>query len=167
MANRERVIKFNEIAGNAPIGLEDKDQFWEQVISQSKLILEEAQEQYDAALAHDLTEMVDGACDVDYLQTYMDILVQESGVNLGCAKDMVAMNNDQKYTLSEDLAVQSAEAQKAKGVECYVHKTEWRGDTYYLVKRTEDNKVLKLLKHVAPNIRATIPKSTLQILENS
>lgn len=156
MASRERIIKFNEIAGNAP-AVHDKEAFWEQTQKQAKLILEEAQEQYDAALERDLVEMVDGACDVDYLQTYMDIILQDVGVNLGCSKDTVAMNNDQKYTLNEDFATQSAAALREQGVECYVHSTEWRGETYYLVKRDSDNKVLKLINHVPPNIRATIP----------
>ena len=167
MASKERVVKFNTIVGNPPVGLDDKEKFWEQVQAQAKLTLEEAQEQYDWAMKKNLVEVVDGYCDVDYLQTYMSVLLQEVGVNLGCSVDTVCLNNDQKYSLSKDLALQSqAELYTDKGVDTYISEVEYEGDTYYTVRRSSDNKVMKLLKHVPPNIPATIPSGTMKALSD-
>lgn len=164
MATKSRVLKFNTLAGNAPVGLEDVDKFWKQLEFQATLILEEAKEFLEAVESRDLENAVKEACDVDYVYTYAEVILEHAGVNMGVAKDMVAMNNDQKYTLSEELAEQSAHALEEGGVGTYIDEVEWEGDTIYMVKRYSDGKILKLLEHVDPTVGATIPDSTFKVL---
>ena len=152
---KERISKFNHIIGNTPAT--NVDAFWEQAKLQAALVLEEAQEQYDAVMERDLVELVDGACDVQYLQTYLDEMIETIGVPLKVAMDMVVVNNDQKYTKHESMAHISRMIHSDAGIPCYVEKVEFEGDTYYTVKRSSDGKVMKLKDHVSPNIRATIP----------
>lgn len=152
---KERISKFNHIIGNSPST--DVDAFWEQVELQASLVLEEAIEQYEAAKNRDLVELVDGDCDVHYLQTYVDELIENINIPLKVAMDMVVVNNDQKYTKHESMAHISKMIHCDNGVECYVEKVEFEGDVYFTVKRSSDGKVMKLKDHVSPNIRATIP----------
>ncbi len=159
-----RVEKFNCIVGNSPVGLEDKDLFWEQATLQAKLVLEEAQEQYDACLVRDLTEVVDGACDVRYLQDFMNTLLQACGVQLEDAFESVCGNNEGKYTTDYEVAILSASSLCQEGVLCHVAKTEFFGEVFYTVKRDADGKVLKLIGHTPPNIKATIPAHTYEVL---
>lgn len=162
---RQRSEKFNRIIGNSPVGLKyDADTFWTQTQLQAKLILEEAQEQYDAAMGRDILEVLDGACDVRYLQDFMDALLEEAGIDVACAKDSVCLNNDQKYTIVEEMAKVSQKAQQDNGVECYIDSTIVDGSKYYTIKRKEDGKVLKFLKHVAPDMSLYVPKHVQEFL---
>lgn len=162
---RQRSERFNRIIGNSPVGLKyDADAFWTQAQLQAKLILEEAQEQYDAAMERDILEVLDGACDVRYLQDYMDVLLEAVGIDIDCAKDSVCLNNDQKYTVVEDMAKVSQKAQQSSGVDCYIDSSFVGGSKYYTIKRTEDGKVLKFLRHVAPDMSLYVPKHVREFL---
>lgn len=163
--SKERVRKFNYIKGDIPAGIEDKEKFWQQVQAQAKLVLEEAQEQYDGAMARDLVEVVDGAGDVFYVQTWMDTLLDEAGINMNLVKGSVCMNNDQKYTVSKGFAQLSAELHADCGTPCYVHEAMYEDVEYYCVRSEESGKVLKLSGHIPPNIRAIIPDSVFEILD--
>ena len=167
MATKSRVLKFNTLKRSDPVGLEDREKFWSQLEFQANLVVEEAKEFLEAVESRDLENAVKEACDVDYVYTYAEVLLEHAGVNMGVAKDMVAMNNDQKYTLSEELAEQSAYALEEDGVETYIDEVEWEGDTIYMVKRWGDGKILKLLEHVEPNVSATIPDNTLKVLSEN
>lgn len=163
--SNSKVVKFNTIIGNSPASLEEKEKFWKQATLQAKLILEEAKEQYDACLQRDLVEVVDGACDVRYLQDYMNTLLDNVGVDLEHAFDMVCYNNDQKYTRNYNLALESATSHTIEGgVPSEVEEVEYEGDLYYVVKRKSDGKVMKLLGHQPPDIAAAIPSQTAEVL---
>lgn len=164
MATKERVNKFNTLAGNAPAGVDDPKKFWKQLEFQATLILEEAKEFLEAVESRDLENAVKEACDVDYVYTYAEVILEQAGIHMGVAKDMVAMNNDQKYTLSEELAEQSAHSLEKSGVQTYIDEIEYGGETIYMVKRWDDMKILKLLEHVEPSVSATIPDNTLKVL---
>ena len=165
MANKEKVKLFNAVAGNPPIGFESRDGFWEQVQMQARLALEEAQEQYDAAMAEDLIEVVDGAADLNFVQRYMEVLLESVGVMFAVAEDQVSINNLQKMSVNEGFVLQSQEElYTSKGVGTYIDEVNYEGQIYYVVKRKEDGKCLKLLRHAPPNISLTIPSSTMQML---
>jgi len=158
----ERVLRFNVIKGDAPVGVENRTAFWEQAKAQAALILEEAQEMYDAAQDENLVEMLDGYCDVRYTNDFMEHILDKAGVDIGVAYDQVQMNNDQKYTVVYDFALQSAATYPDGTVT--IQETEYEGTTYYTVRDVETGKCLKLLKHVPPQLSLAIPSSTMQML---
>lgn len=163
-----QVDRFNHIVGNYPKGdYEGVDSFWKQVELQAKLILEEAKEQYEAAKNRDIVEVLDGFLDVKYLQEYMDTLLKEVGIQTVDGFLAVCDNNDQKFTTSADLAERSKDHQvNVNGVASSVHIAKYDGEVYYVVKRDEDGKVLKLLHHEAPDLAQYIPHNVLEFLEN-
>ncbi|MNF10066.1 hypothetical protein D3C80_2108940 [compost metagenome] len=67
-------------------------------------------------------------------------------------------NNDQKFTQVYNYAAESKESLEQQGVSCYIEDTWYGGELYYVVRRTEDNKILKLKNHVSPDISKYIPK---------
>ena len=164
MAN-ERVLKFNTIVGNRPSGVNDRAAFWQQAKAQAALVLEEAQELYDAAEEENLIEYLDGWCDVRYTNDYVEHLLDAVGVQTGVAYDMVQGNNDFKYSCVEDFILQSQEELYTKqGVDTYISTAEYKGTTYYAIRRSSDDKVLKPLKHTPPQLELTIPSATLSTL---
>ena len=167
MALAEKINMFNVIVGNPAPTLDDIDEFWEKVQLQSKLILEEAQEQYDAAMNKNIVEVVDGWGDVEYLQTWQEEILKNVGVLTQCALDAICLNNLQKFTKVKGFAEDSKTALIEDGVECYIQETVFEGETYYTVRRKSDGKVQKLLRHVPPNIPSVIDSNTLKVLESS
>jgi phosphoribosyl-ATP pyrophosphohydrolase len=159
-----RITMFNHIIGNPPEGVDDKALFWAQVKLQAKLVLEEAQEMYDAAQNQDLVEVIDGQADVWYLNEYMQDLLEGAGVDVIGAHDSVCWNNDQKYTRDRALAFESGIKHSFDGVKSYLEEVYCLGEVYYVVKRDSDNKVLKLKGHQPPNIRKSIPDNTFEKL---
>lgn len=160
-----RITKFNYIVGNEPVGLEDREDFWKQIKLQAKLVLEEAQEMFDAANNEDLVEVIDGQADVWYLNEYVEDLLAEAGVHVKVAHGMVCDNNSSKYTTDLDFALESSIAQASNGVLCSVYQTMYYGEVYYVVKRDSDGKVVKLIGHQSPDIRSCIPNETFNTLK--
>lgn len=153
----QRIIRFNKIVGNPPVGIDGtKEAFWKQVELQASLVLEEAKEMYEAALNRDLVECADGWADVRYLNEYMETLLSESGVNTQKVKDMVADNNDQKFTASFFKAESGRDYHNLLGVPAYVEQVEVEDGVYYVIKRKSDGKVLKFPGHIPPNLKKAI-----------
>lgn len=158
-----RITKFNHIVDNAPVGMYDEEAFWKQMTLQAKLVLEEAQEMMDACEARDLIEVVDAQSDVWYLNEYAQDLLEFIGVDMVGAHAMVCHNNDQKYTRNAEFAYDSAEAQKKEnGVKCVISEVQYEDETYYVVKRASDGKVMKLIGHEAPDLAKVIPSHLLK-----
>lgn len=155
-----QVTQFNHISGKAPKGFysDSAEDIWEQLQGQAALILEEAKELYEAAMARNIVEYVDRTCDVWYLREYTDDLMLNLNINIKGAKDEVCYNNSQKYTTSKELAYETAKAKQAN-----VHEVWYNGDTYYVVKDS-NNKVQKLLGHVPPDLSKYIPIETKEKL---
>lgn len=165
MSIKESVKRFNHIKGTPPISVDgDREAFWESVQNQAALVLEEAKEQHEAAMNRDIVKLVDGAADVAYTQTYMDVLLEGVGINLLLAKGLVCDNNDQKITTDEKFARRSAIKHLQKGEMCYVEEAWYDRMFYYVVKRKLDGKVLKLIGHQSPNIADAIPKETFEFV---
>lgn len=154
--SKEAIKKFNYITGNYPVGIDgDKEAIWSQLELTSRLLLEEAQEMHTAALNRDILEYLDGNTDCWYVREYADDLLKALGVDVPGAKYEVCYNNDQKYTTSETLALDTWADYAKKGKAPEVCKVDYEGKTYYTVKI--DGKVNKLLFHVRPNLSECVP----------
>lgn len=152
-----RVTKFNIISGNAPHMGTDYE-YWKQIKNQAKRILEEAQELYDNVMIEDMQGTLDGFLDVRYTNEYMEDLLVAGDVDTKKAWDAVCLNNDTKYTTSYTYAAESKEHLEQQGIECYIDQTQYEGELYYVCRRSEDNKILKLKHHQSPDLSLFIPK---------
>lgn len=163
---KSSVLRFNHIKGTPPETIDgDRNIFWEKIERQAELVYEEAREQLEAARNRDIVEVVDGAADVAYTQAYMDVMLEEVGVNLNKAKYLVCDNNDQKFTVDEVFAKRSAaKILTEDSIPCYVDETWYEGLYYYVVKRKQDGKVLKLIGHQSPDIKEAIPEETFKFV---
>lgn len=153
-----RVDLFNNLVGNSPVDPSDKEAWWEQLELQARLVLEEAGEMYKACKDKDIVEVLDGACDVKYTQSYMETLLKSSGIDFNEAFDEVCKNNSSKFTEDLTLAEESKELLLKDGVEVYLEELQYEATTYYSVKRKVDGKVLKLKGHLSPDIKNKIPE---------
>lgn len=159
------VLRFNHIKGTPPETIDgDKNLFWEKVERQAALVYEEASEQLEAARNRDIVSVVDGASDVAYTQVYMDVMLEEVGIDLSLAKDLVCDNNNQKITTDQEFAKRSAIKLLENAEMAYVDESWYDGMFYYVVKRKLDGKVLKLIGHQSPNIADTIPEETFEFV---
>lgn len=154
----KRVTRFNYVCGMQPHMGTDKE-YWDQLKLQAKLVLEEAQEMYDACMNEDIVECADGWADVKFLNEYMDDLLKAGEVRTDKIFDSVCTNNEGKFTQSYTYALESKEYLEAKGVPCYIDESVFEGETYYIVKRNEDGKVQKLRYHERPDIAQLVPTS--------
>jgi phosphoribosyl-ATP pyrophosphohydrolase len=71
-------------------------EFEKAVRLQSKLILEEAQETFDAADVNDYTEILDGCCDVLFTLSQLIELLEQGGFDVEGAYQAVINNNNNK-----------------------------------------------------------------------
>lgn len=152
-----RVTRFNHISGNAPHMGTDFE-YWQQLKNQAKRVYEEAKELIEAVEAEDMQSVLDGFLDVRYTNEYMEDLLVAGEIDTKKGWESVCSNNDQKFTTSYTYAVESKEVLEGKDVECYVDSTTYEGVLYYVVRRNEDNKVLKLKHHESPDLSLYIPK---------
>lgn len=155
--SKKSVQVFNIVCGNAP-SQGDLWEVWKQLKQQASLVKEEALETFDASQAEDFQELIDGWADVWYVNTYLGQLLEAFGVDTKGVKDVVCANNAQKYTTSYTYAKESQEALEEKGTECYIETTVYEGETYYTVRRNEDNKVMKLKYHERPDLSVFVPQ---------
>ena len=151
-----RVTRFNVICGNAP-HLGTDYEYWRQIKEQAARVLEEAQELYNGAMEENMILVTDGFLDVRYTNEYMEDLLIAGDVDTKKGWEAVCNNNDQKFTQSYSYASESKEALEDKGVECYIDQTQYEGQIYYVVRRNEDNKILKLKHHESPDLGVFVP----------
>lgn len=155
--SKKLVQVFNVVCGNSPSQGSLYD-VWKQLKQQAALVKEEALETFDASQEEDIQELIDGWADVWYVNTYLGQLLEAFGVDTKGVKDVVCANNAQKYTTSYTYAKESQEALEEKGTECYIETTVYEGETYYTVRRNEDNKVMKLKHHERPDLSVFVPQ---------
>ena len=154
--SKEAVKRFNVVCGNSP-SQGDLWEVWKQLKQQAALVKEEALETFEASQEEDIQELIDGWADVWFVNTYLGQLLEAFGVDTKGVKDVVCANNAQKYTTSYTYAKESQEALEEKGTECYIETTVYEGETYYTVRRNEDNKVMKLKHHERPDLSVFVP----------
>lgn len=153
----KRVTRFNHIVGFQP-NMGTEREYWDQIKLQAKLVLEEAQEMYNAALEEDMIEVADGWADVKYLNEYMEDILKAGDVRTDKVFDAVCTNNDSKFTTSYNYALDSVESLKENGVEAYIEESVYEGEIYYTARRSEDGKVLKLKFHERVDLSQFVPE---------
>lgn len=156
-----RVTKFNIVCGKAPLGLytDDKEEVWKQIKEQALRIYEEAKELLDAVEDEDMEQVLDGHLDTRFTNEYMEDLLSACSIDVGGAWEAVLDNNDSKYTTSMDVADASLVEHLKNGVDCHISTELFEGEVYYTIKRSIDNKVLKLVDHVSPDMGKYIPEN--------
>ena len=155
--SKELVKRFNVVCGNSPSQGSLYD-VWKQLKQQAALVKEEALETFEASQEEDIQELIDGWADTWFVNTYLGQLLEAFGVDTKGVKDVVCANNAQKYTTSYTYAKESQEALEEKGTDCYIETTVYGGETYYTVRRNEDNKVMKLKHHERPDLSVFVPQ---------
>ncbi len=151
------VWTFNKLAGN----LQPHDSaatLVEALKNQAKRVLEEAQELYDACVAYQdpstsdeeavvqVKEILDGVIDAPYVAFG---LLQIAGPYMDTAKaaTLICQNNLSKFHATEEAAHATQDAYGKDGGQnylTYVESVSIEGlPTVYVVKRYEDNKVMK------------------------
>lgn len=156
-----RVTKFNEAIDNAPKGTysDDKDVIWKQLQLQAKLIKEEADEMYIAAMHKDIAEVLDGHIDTWVTNTYQQDLLEAIGVDVNKAREIILQNNECKYTTSREYAQDSLSVHLENGTDCHIHSLLTDdGEMLYTIKRIPDGKVLKMKDHEKVDLTGCIPK---------
>lgn len=155
--SKEAVKRFNIVCGNAP-SQGDLWEVWKQLKQQASLVKEEGLEVDEGAQLEDMENLIKEWADVWYVNTYLGQLLEAFGVDTKGVKDVVCANNAQKYTTSYTYAKESQEALEDKGTACYIETTVYEGETYYTVRRNEDQKVMKLKHHERPDLSVFVPQ---------
>ena len=118
-----------------------------------ELISEELKELAEAIENHDLVEVADALCDIQYV---LSGAVLEFGLGDKFKElfDEVQRSNMSKACANIDEAEATVEHYTKKGFECY-HKKD--GDRY-LVFRTADNKTLKNINYSPADLKSILEK---------
>lgn len=154
------VEKFNQITGKGPSDIHN--QLLIQIRNQSTILLEEVLETKAAAIDKDWKEALDGVCDIWFVASELVTQLESVGINVKKAFKAVCENNSLKYTTSHELAeTWYTWNTEVKNVDCHIHESVYEGETYYCVRRNEDNKVLKHEDFPPVNLIPFIPKDLL------
>lgn len=152
------VIRFNYAMGNQP-SMATHYEVFQQIKASSKLITEECEELSDAVDLEDMQEILDACMDIKFLNTYLEHLLEAYGCKTKQAYRLVCDNNSSKITTSYTYAQTSKEYLESREEgEFYIDETLFEGERLYTVKRSSDNKVMKLKSHVRPELNTCIPE---------
>lgn len=108
------------------------------------LIYEESDELDDAIQNKSLNEIADAIGDLYFVVTQMAMVC---GLNPKELVQKVYDSNMSKLCLTEDEAIQTLSAYLQKGIKAYIEQK----DEYFIIKRKEDDKVLKSIKFKEPD----------------
>mgnify|MGYP003595148931 CR=1 FL=1 len=151
------VTKFNVLAGGAP-SMGCDYEYVQQIKNQAKRVYEEVLELMQACEEESFTGILDAFCDIRYTNEYLEDLLKAGDVQTEKAWLAVCENNLSKFTTSYTYAADSKEYYEEKGVECYIESTAYDGETYFCIKRSEDNKVLKPHLYESVDLGGFVPK---------
>jgi hypothetical protein len=149
----ESCKKFNIIAGK------DKVNSWEELGNQAKLIAEEANEITEAIEAQDICAVLDGCIDVLVTAFGLKQQLQNLGVDVNLAMNLVAENNLSKFPTEEEKALKTKQYYDSLGIPTNVYSKNYNSETYYVVKdksmkvrKPVDFKSVKLDNCIPPGI---------------
>lgn len=165
MNMKESVALFNKIAGklNENILLADSNFMWEDIQNSAARVLEEAKELEEAANNKDLTEVLDGVVDVLYTIYHTQELLEMLGVDVEGACKEICENNLSKFPKDMPVALDTVKHYEDEGVAVQAGQYE----DSYIIKRNPDNKVMKPVGYISPDITQYIPKSAYEFLGES
>lgn len=148
--SRKSVQEWNLKCGRKPEQI-GSPEFWESMLAQGHMLVEEAKEFLKAAQECDLTELLDAQADV---QVVLDGAIYGSQQDHDGAMEAVCLNNDLKYTTSPDIAAKwLPEIEEAKGVKCKIVESMFKGVVYYSVHSLDTGKIMKPVGHPKVNLR--------------
>ena len=150
-----RIDRFNFVA-NGDLNL-PKEEILKKIQNQCTYLLEEVLETKEAAKAGDINGVLDGVADVWYVAGYLQTLLESLGADVKGAFLAVCDNNDLKFSTSLELV---EKWKNEKDFPCYISETVYNedGQTYYMLRREEDNKVMKHSEFPAVDLTQFIPK---------
>lgn len=119
-----------------------------------KLIEEEYQELMEAAADGNFQEIVDAAIDLKWVIDGLLLMLQ---VDIGVAENTVVQSNFSKWCYGEDIAQASVAEYANKGVDAYYEQLDFNSEKYYIIKRNEDNKILKPVTYQKPDWGHLVP----------
>ena len=153
----KEVAKFNQITGKGPS--DDLNVLTKQIKDQSTILLEEVLETKEAP---DWIERLDGVCDIWFVASELVTQLESVGINVKKAFKAVCENNSLKYTTSRELVEKwYTWNTEVKQEQCHIHESVYEGETYYCVRRNEDNKVLKWEDFPKVDLAKSVPKELL------
>ena len=109
----------------------------------SRLIFEEADELYEAIQGKSLNDIADAVGDLYFVVTQMAMVC---GLNPEELVKKVYDSNMSKLCKTEDEAIQTVSVYLQKGIKTYIEQK----DEYFIIKRSEDGKVLKSINFKEP-----------------
>lgn len=110
---------------------------------QAKLVLEEAQETFEASEVSDYTELLDGVCDVMFTLSQLINLLEKAGFDFESAYQAVIDNNNKKiFNSFYEACNAKEELEERDDVEYLIETNVLHGLPFYVVLR-QDGKVMK------------------------
>lgn len=155
----KRVERFNVITGKAPS--KDINGLYKQIENQCTYLLEEVKETLKAAQEQDIVEVVDGICDVKYVASQLQTLIESIGVNFEDAFSEVCNNNDKKFTTIYNQACAWEGYYAEQNRDTYISHVKYEGEDYFTVCDAETNKTLKFENFPKVDLTAFIPKGLI------
>lgn len=139
----DSVVLFQKIAGKDASYPDMSLDFVDSVYSQLLRVEEELKETKDALHNEDSVEVLDGAIDLLFVVAGLLRILERSGYNTTEAMKRVGDNNLHKFFNEVFSAIRTKSFHCDNGQKSLVHKVDVDGETYYVVKRVEDSKVMK------------------------
>ena len=154
MNTYDRVAKWNERCGKVPSKV-GSNEYWEALAQQAKRIAEEFNELVSAIENKNLEEVVDGGLDLDVVVAGLNYL---SDANYSDGINLVLENNDLKYSTNKDIVQNWLTYWEDNGEDVYLSTSETDDGTFYCVKRTDDDKVLKFARFPKVDLTNIVPE---------
>lgn len=147
---------------NARAGVQDHPPFstewWKAIELQTKLLVEESQEAYDASKYGDPIELLDGAIDNMVIAFKLLDMLCQAGFDINGAFEAICDNNDAKIFNSFYEACESKEKlEERDDTEYSIETAVENGLPYYTVRRM-DMKIMKPVNFVPVDLTNYLPK---------
>lgn len=152
----KRVIAFNDKAGvkDEPF---DTPNWWASVELQTKLLVEESTEAYEASKLGDKQELLDGCIDNLVIAFKFAQILESAGYDVVGAFEAVCSNNDSKVFDSYYQAVEEKEKLELRDdVEYTVETAMYDGLPWYSIRRA-DGKICKKVGFVPVSLSEFLP----------
>lgn len=153
----KRVVEWNQRAGVKDHTYDTAD-WWKAVELQTKLLVEESTEAYNASIYGDKTELLDGAIDNLVIAFKFVDMLDKAGYDVLGAFEAVCSNNDMKIFDSFYEACECKEALEKRDDQEYTIETSVENGLPYYTVRRFDMKIAKPVNFVSVDLSTFIPK---------
>lgn len=152
----KRVINFNEKAGvkDHPF---DTVEWWKSIDLQTKLLVEESTEAYEAAIHGDKVELLDGCIDNLVIAFKFADMLDKAGYDVIGAFEAVCSNNDSKVFNSYYEAVSEKEKLEERDDKEYTIETSICNSLPYYSIRRFDGKITKKVGFKSVDLEEYVP----------